>query len=146
MTRLPGLPPVWLATSLLPLALLAYGHVLVWREWQQHQLLDRLGTTAQAVVTATRIGRGSRGMVENYFVDYRLPPAADPQGKTHSADVNYPTFQSTRQSGVLAVRYLPSHPTVQRPSSASSDRSAALWLALLDVLVIGLAFFILKGA
>lgn len=145
MSRVARMSPAFLLVGLLLLALLGYGNFVVLRQWQQGKLLDRQGVTAQAVVTETRVGRGSRGIVQNYFVDYRLPPTLDPAGKTHSANVNREIFQLARDRGVLTVQYLPSQPSVQRIAAMSSDRSTVVWFGLLNLIVFGLAALILKG-
>lgn len=145
MNRLTRMPPAWLLVGLTLLGLLGYGNVLMLRQWQQGRLLDRQGVSAQAVVTATRVGRGSRGIGENYFVDYRLPPTLDPAGTLHSANVNQEIFLSARDQGVIPIQYLPSQPSVQRIATTSPDRSTVFWFGLLNLIVFGLALLIFRG-
>lgn len=145
MSRLTRMSPTFLLIALILLGLLGYGNFTVWRQWQQGKLLDRQGLTTQATVTETRVRRGSRGIGQNYFVDYRLPPTLDPAGTIHSATVNESMFQAARTQGTLIVQYLPSQPSVQRPAAVSSDRSTVLWFGLLNLIVFGLAALIFKG-
>ena len=145
MNRLTRMSPAFLFIGLILLALLGYGNFVVIRQYQQGTRLDRQGVTAQATVTETRVGRGSRGIVQNYFVDYRLPPTLDPAGTIHSANVNESIYRAARDQGTVTVQYLPAQPSVQRLAAMSSDRSMLYWFGLLNLIVFGLAALIFRG-
>lgn len=143
--RLPLSVPV-LALFFLTMGLLGYGNFRAVQQWTQGRQLGTQGQVTTAQVVAARATRGTRGLVENHYVEYRLPDHLDPTGKIRTAGVSSEVFDLARQHGAIQVQYLPSNPNIQRPLGSNSPLTLAYWMLALDILLLGLVTLILKGA
>jgi hypothetical protein len=79
--------------------------------WTDRQIA-RSGRDVQATVLE------SRSAGDSYFVDYRLPLAADPGRMRFSARVDRATFERARESKALRVRVVPGKPAANEPEGA----------------------------
>lgn len=132
--------------TLLLLALpLAYWNVATFRQWSQARQLQTQGQDVEALVVQARTSRGTRGIVENFNVDYRLPPNLDPSGQVHAVQVDQETFRQAQRTQRIKVRILPDHPQIQQAVGGSPTPWMLLLCVAADLALLALLVIVLKG-